>query len=490
MRKGCVVDQLTKRTFRPSILTVERGFLAAVTTGWIGLFGGLGIVKFWRFHAHAFDLGIFAQGTWLLSRFKDPFVTIRGLSIFADHSSYILVFLVPIYWLFPTPASLIAVTVVAMALTAPLGFAVARTAGAGRPLAGVTALLVLLSPAVQWQVWDSFHPEVLVVPLIVGSIALLQKDRDGWAIALIAIALTAKEDVGLLVVPLGIAIALIMGKRRTGVVVAGVGTAAFVLNFLVILPALSPTGELLYSYRYAQLGSTPFDILVGLATKQSAWWDVVTDPDRVAYVAALVFAMPLALLATRWLLIGIPALAANVFTSHAYQYEIEYHYTAYLIAAVVIAAAFGAARVQRWDRRRLTSALVAVAVIGASVTWGLAGPKAAWAAANADQGRAREILSEIPPGEPVSAWTTLVPHLASRELVYLFPNPWQELSYGPIGEYGLDGSDVPDTSEIRWVFLRTDSYDDYDALIDELRTSGDFEVAVDDPPFLLLQRLG
>ena len=33
-------------------------------------------------------LGIFDQGVWLLSRLKDPFVTIRGLPLFGDHASY------------------------------------------------------------------------------------------------------------------------------------------------------------------------------------------------------------------------------------------------------------------------------------------------------------------------------------------------------------------------------------------------------------------
>jgi uncharacterized membrane protein len=46
-----------------------------------------------------FDYGIFDQGIWLLSRFHDPFVTINGRNLFGDHTSFILVFLVPFYWI-------------------------------------------------------------------------------------------------------------------------------------------------------------------------------------------------------------------------------------------------------------------------------------------------------------------------------------------------------------------------------------------------------
>lgn len=452
------------------------------TSAWAVVFTALGLTQLWRVQMHAFDLGIFSQGTWLLSRFKDPFVTIRGLDLFADHSSYILFGIVPLYWLLPTASTLIVVTVLAMAITAPLAYVVARRAGAGPLLAAVTGVLVLMQAAVQWQVRDAFHPEALVVPLVVGAVALLQRDRDIWAIVAIVVALTAKEDVGLLVVPLGVAVGFLMGKRWTGWSIAILGVAAFLLNFLVLLPAWSPTGELLYSYRYEHLGGTPLEVIVGLLTSPSAWWNALTDATRMTYVAVLVFAMPLALLAPRWLLIGAPALAANVFTNFGYQYEIRYHYTAYLIVAVVLAAAFGAAKIQSWDRRWMRATAVIVAIVGAIVTWIAAGPILGWAEAQGHHAQVRAIIEIIPDDETVSAWTTLVPVLASREDIYVFPNPWT------VTNYGAEGVDDPDPESVKWVFLRWDSYRQFDDIIDGILESGDFEVAVDDPPFLLLHR--
>ena len=88
----------------------------------------------------------------------------------------------------------------------------------------------------------------------------------------------------------------------------------------------------------------------------------------------------------------------------------------------------------------------------------------------------------IPEDESVSAWTTLLPPLANRELVYVFPNPW-DLDY-----YGAVGVEDPDPSAIEWIFLRSDSYIKFDGIIDGLIESGERQVAVDDPPFLLLHR--
>ncbi len=49
----------------------------------------------------AYDSGLYDQGVWLMSRFKAPFVTLMGRNLFGDHASFILVGLVPLYWVAP-----------------------------------------------------------------------------------------------------------------------------------------------------------------------------------------------------------------------------------------------------------------------------------------------------------------------------------------------------------------------------------------------------
>ena len=46
----------------------------------------------------AYDFGLYDQGIWLLSRFENPFVTLMGRNLFGDHTSFILIFLVPLYF--------------------------------------------------------------------------------------------------------------------------------------------------------------------------------------------------------------------------------------------------------------------------------------------------------------------------------------------------------------------------------------------------------
>src|SRR3954468_4071930 len=66
----------------------------------------------------AFDVGLYDQGIWLLSRFKAPFVTLMGRNLFGDHTSFTLLLLVPVYWLFPGASTLLVVQALVIALAA------------------------------------------------------------------------------------------------------------------------------------------------------------------------------------------------------------------------------------------------------------------------------------------------------------------------------------------------------------------------------------
>jgi uncharacterized membrane protein len=189
------------------------------------------------------------------------------------------------------------------------------------------------------------------------------------------------------------------------------------------------------------------------------------------------------MLSWRWLLVGLPALAANVLSTHGYQYEIPWHYTAYLIVVVTLAAAFGAAKLPSIGRRWIRTSIVAATVLIPVVIWVAAAPVKVWAEPHTDHARISSMLAIIPADASVSAWTTLVPHLANRQEVYLFPNPFENYYYG------YDSADSPDGVRPDYIALRLDSYRDFDAIFTGLVGSGEYTVFYDDHPFRLLRRV-
>lgn len=462
------------------------GGVLGLAVAFFVLYSAFMLVQYGRFHVHAFDFAIFDQGLWLLSRFQEPFVTVRGLHLFADHSSYVMLLLVPLYWVVPAQQVLIVFTVAVLAAGAPLGYALARARGASAPVAAAIGAGYLLHPAVAWAARDGFHPEYLVIPLAIGCLLLVERGRDGWAIALAALAVLAKEDVALLLVPLGLYVALARGRRRTGLVIAALAAAGMIVSFMVLLPHFSPTGAILYSDRYDLFGEGLVGIAVGLVTKPHLVVSHLLEPRSIGYAAALLLPIPIAALAPRVLLIGVPTLLANVLSDHVYQSSIEYHYTTYLIATVVIAAAAAGPRVSRWRGRWTTVAVCASLLVGVvAQIWLAPNPLSApeqWPGDSRDHAVIREALDRVPDDAVVSAFNSFVPHLTHRTTVYQFPNPWQRLNYGP------QGAELPDPGNVQWVVMRTDVFPEMQELVETLRRSGAFTVEFEEPPVIVLRR--
>jgi uncharacterized membrane protein len=390
----------------------------------------------------AFDIGIFDQGLWLLANGEEPFVTLRGLHLFADHASYLIYLLVPLYWVWEDARLLLLLAVLAPVVAGWLSFRISRVEGLTPAQSVLVGATVLVMPAMLWTPWDAFHPETLAVALIPASYLAARRGRFWWAIALAAVVLLAKEDAGLVIAPY----ALYMWwrwkeARPQAYVLAATAVGITMLSLLVVLPGYSPTGELIYTGRY------------------------VWDPDRLltmsraAYLPAMLIPAGLALMAPRFLLIGLPITLANLASLHGYQHDIRWHYTAYLLGVLAVAVPLGssatAAKVRRFGG--LPAASLAAALVIAIAFTVVAGPDLVtwhgeWNGLSADErGEVRDLLAAVPADAAVSATWSLAPHLAHRTDVYMIPNPWVPLYWG----YRETVPDPPDPMTIEYFAIDT-----------------------------------
>lgn len=457
----------------------------AGTALFAGLHSALIVSRFHRFGVYTFDFGIFDQGLWLLSRFEDPFVTLRGLNLFADHSSYIMVLLTPLYWLWADPRVLLVFTVVALAAAAPLLFAIGTRLGVRPGLAALISVAFLAHPALRWAAWDNFHPEYLVMPLVLGATLFVLQDRPWWAVGLSALALTAKEDVALLIVPFGAWVAWRHRHVAAGTVIAVLGATAFLANFLVLLPFFSPTDAVLYTGRYTEYGSSALGIMAGVVTQPGAVLSDVTRPDALRYLRDMVLLAPAGLAAPAVLVLGVPITLANMLSTHFYQIDIRYHYTIYLLTVIGLAAMFGAARLQHRFGLRGARALGIVVVAAALLGLGPGPGRAAWGGIE-DGGEIEAALALIGPDDAVAAESTLAVHLAHRQVVYRFPNPFRELDYG-----APDLAYDPPVEDLEWIAIdpqRITNFAYAAEALEAVRRSGEWTTVVDADRILLLRR--
>ena len=150
---------------RPGVVLLVAAYTAYFTNRTLDIHHGLGTASY--------DSALYDQGVWLLSRFHTPFVTLMGRNLFGDHTSFILLFLVPIYWVVPS-AGVLFFSSRWRSVRGRSRSTSSREASvvrlAGRPFAAV----YLLHPAVSWSNMENFHPDsylgVLVGFAIYGAV--------------------------------------------------------------------------------------------------------------------------------------------------------------------------------------------------------------------------------------------------------------------------------------------------------------------------------
>jgi uncharacterized membrane protein len=75
--------------------------LAGAVIAWTWYFSARSLDIHHALGTSSYDSALYDQGMWLLSRFEAPFVTLMGRNLFGDHSSFVLLALVPLYWIAP-----------------------------------------------------------------------------------------------------------------------------------------------------------------------------------------------------------------------------------------------------------------------------------------------------------------------------------------------------------------------------------------------------
>jgi len=160
----------------------------------------------------AYDFGLYDQGVWLLSRLKAPFVTLMGRNLFGDHTSFIMLFLVPVYWVFPTAGALLFTQSAALGAGAIPIFLYARQRLGSEAIATLLGVAYLLHPIVGWTNFEQFHPDSFLGVFIGFAIYFAINERWRPYAVFVVLALLVKEDVSLIVVPLGVWVAF----RRIG----------------------------------------------------------------------------------------------------------------------------------------------------------------------------------------------------------------------------------------------------------------------------------
>lgn len=421
---------------------------------WSFVFIRLGFLRHDRFGTFGFDLGIYDQGIWLLSRFRDPFVTVRGLDLFGHHMNVSLLLFVPFYWLGAGPIFLLVAQVASQASGAIAIYLLARDRMGARWPAVALGGTLLLHPTYQFLTWEFFHPDALAVAPLLFAYWAASAKRWGWFAVAAILAVASKEDVALAFIVLGVLVAL-RGERRIGAVVALAATAWFLLSTRVLIPYFNGIGAFYDSF-FGEFGKSPTAVVAYVVTHPDRALSVATEPDRMNYYRMLFAPVAfLPFLAIPTLFIGLPMLAVNVLSTFPYQRDFRYHWTALIVAAIMLATVEAIALVARNpSARAFLVGLVVATSFASTVAWGPSPLSTKyrsgyWPLGPVDSRLAakRAAAATVPDGAATSAIYLFVPHLAHRARIYEFPVPWKPTNWG------VQGENLHDPAGVEWIVL-------------------------------------
>lgn len=386
----------------------------------------LALLRHWTLLG-SYDLAYFEQASWLLRHGHEPFVTVRGIHLLGDHGSVLMYPIASTAGWLGVPGLLGIQSAALASGVVPLWLIGRRLAGMSTTTATALVAAYALYPALSNVGLYDFHPEALAVPALLTAAYLGL--RDGRAnlplyIAAIAATLTAREDLAVPVIALGILIAT-QGNKRLGLATSAAALAWLALDLTVVLPHFAG-GEYVQGNRFSQYGDTLGEAARYMLTHpHKVAGDVATKPNLRVIVGLFgpVLFLPFHRQALKYLLPGLPLQAAYLFSNVEAAHTLTAQYTVSTIPFVFLATAFALPKIPR-----LNPAALPAAALACFLAFGTASPRHTpwnWARRDAVDHARLNAADLIPPAAPVSATTRMWPLLADRRSLYPFPMPME-----------------------------------------------------------------
>jgi len=478
------------------------------------IYGLLSLGNHYAFNTNAWDLGIFinALHDYSHGRLNGGELTHTAAhgNLLSDHLELLMLAFAPIQAVFG--AATLLVVQMLFVLFGGVGIYRLVRHWTGSPWRGLTATVHFFSLfGVFGALAFDYHNNVVAACFLPWAWYALETQRYKWLWVFVGCMLLTKETTALLVLTLGVVWALRYrgAPRWQGVWVALVSVVWFVLATKLIMPA-NATGNWTYAhFRYSLLGENGTEALITLVTRpfyalKNLFISHNPDPHYTFikvefWVYFLLGGGLFFFVKPRYWLIALPLLAQKLFNDDPRKWGILYHYNIELTVLMALATAEGLGRLpSRWFIGRKRTALAwGMAVLAFAATHTSFFTRYAvyqdkhehiwWqrkhfaAPPELAPGALAEVRALVPADAVVAAHIVLVPHLAERDVIYVFPD-------------GVWGDEWPVLADYVIVSDHPDKYpfepEYFEQMVQSLAAAPDWEMVLNRGGFRVLKRKG
>lgn len=447
----------------------------------------------------AYDVGIHLQALWKFSRLQGMFNTVRGLNYWGDHLWFSVILLAPLYRLWTSPTLVYLYQGIGLAAGGLAVYGLARCRLQSRMLAVVPAILYWCYPGMIYTAQENFHPEAVGSTWLLLMLWAQEAGRPRLFWTGVVLALLTKEDIALYL--LGYAVyTFVLGQRRRAVTLALVSGGYFIIAMQLFLPFFNDVGffRLQGGYWFADLAAnaaSPDFYAARLMRKEVGiyLWNLLWP---VAF-------LPLGHVRILLMLAG-PAFVINSLAGVEYLVSVQYHYLYGIIPGIFATTVETLRSLERltaswrfkWRVQRVAVTGAAAAVLLPALGFHVIGrqnpatyPAMTMALLPSHGGTTAKIqlieklIAQVPDDARISASHNLVPFLANRNWIFMFPNPWRSMYWG------INGENLPSPELVDTLFLDTGAIGpEFNRLARDLISSG-WEIINDDSGILLARRV-
>lgn len=465
--------------------------VAGLVAAGAAILGGLALAGHGLYRTDAYDLGLYDQTFWLISRGLPSYSTAAGINMLGSHAALVLYPLSALYWLAPDVRLLLLFQALVVALGVVPLYLIGRDRGA--PWLGVAAgAAYLLHPSVQNMALFDFHVDTIAATALIFALWAAEGRRWRLMLACCALVLACKENFAVTTAFLGLWLMVLRREWRVGAALIVASAAWFLFATQVLVPGLIGRDESLHVSRFSRYGDSVPAILLTVVTRPGLILGDLWTPEAPGYLVALLLPLGLLSLLSPYALLTLPGLAINLLSAEPLQRGLMHHYSALVVAALTVAALDTALRL-RMGRAWAAAGLATLLLLAALLAQTEAPLRRDEITMRLGQQPPEPLIydylvSLIPPEAGVSAQGRLHPHLSHRRQAFLFPNPFVPADFfNPAG--------MPFAPDVEYVVYDTRRFDRFGAtpeakldLLNDLRERRGYQQLASLDGIVLLRR--
>jgi len=313
----------------------------------LSLLATMAVLKYFSLHSTHADLGYFLNrfsniqsGQWMWSFF----VHAQPLMLIYSWANEIF----PVGW---QGAGILLMQATALAL--PVGWIYHR-------FGGLPAVAFFLYFPLWYNAFFDFHMDHLAVPLLFGFFFMEKTGRILPAVMLAILLALVKEPFALQTAGCGLYLTLIRKHYVAGIALTVFGLSSFVFSTQYLVPFFSfGYGGSVDSLAFSWLGNSLTDMIWFIVTKPHiVLGEIFSDSGKIRYLIYIFGALGfISLLRPGILIVALPIMAIALLSKVGNHSGLFYHYTAGLIAPLIVAFAEGLPTARKfWSRLNFTKA--------------------------------------------------------------------------------------------------------------------------------------